>query len=91
MAHQGRKLILVRHSLPEMITGVPASRWHLSAEGRRRCEKLAERLTGTDLAAIVSSEESKAAAGNRQTRMDPWAQTHSSHGPGACLKGRNKV
>lgn len=55
-----RKLILVRHSLPEMVAGVPASQWHLSAEGRRRCEILAERLATYDLAAIVASEEPKA-------------------------------
>jgi len=50
----------VRHSLPEFVTGVPASQWHLSAEGRRRCEKLAERLAAYDLAAVISSEEPKA-------------------------------
>ncbi|HSR29857.1 MAG TPA: histidine phosphatase family protein [Anaerolineae bacterium] len=61
MAGQGRRLILVRHSLPEMVTGVPASQWHLSAEGRHRCEKLAERLADYSLAAVVASEESKAA------------------------------
>jgi broad specificity phosphatase PhoE len=55
------KLILVRHSLPEFVTGVPASRWQLSAEGRRRCETLAERLAAYDLAAIVASQEPKAA------------------------------
>jgi 2,3-bisphosphoglycerate-dependent phosphoglycerate mutase len=61
MAEQGRKLILVRHSLPEMVTGVPARQWHLSAEGRHRCEKLTERLADYNLAAVVASEESKAA------------------------------
>lgn len=61
MADQGRRLILVRHSLPEMVTGVPASQWHLSAEGRQRCEQLAERLADYNLAAVVASEESKAA------------------------------
>jgi len=61
MADQGRKLLLVRHSLREMVTGVPASRWRLSAEGRHCCETLAERLAAYDLAAVVSSEEPKAA------------------------------
>lgn len=61
MADEGRRLILVRHSLPEFVTGVPASRWHLSAEGRRRCRRLAERLADQDLAVIVTSEEPKAA------------------------------
>jgi broad specificity phosphatase PhoE len=61
MADEGRKLILVRHSLPEFVTGVPARQWHLSAEGRQRCETLAGRLAAYDLAAIVASEEPKAA------------------------------
>ena len=50
----------MRHSLPEMVTGVPASRWHLSAEGRRRCEALAERLVAYQPTTVISSEEPKA-------------------------------
>jgi len=60
MADQGRTLILVRHSLPEMVTGVRASQWHLSEEGRRRCEKLAERLAAYEPHVIVTSLEPKA-------------------------------
>ena len=56
----GRLLLLVRHSLPQMVTGVPASRWRLSAEGRHRSRALAERLAAYDPAAIVASEEPKA-------------------------------
>jgi broad specificity phosphatase PhoE len=51
---------LVRHSLPEFVTGVPASQWHLSDEGRRRCRRLAGQLALHDLAAIVASQEPKA-------------------------------
>jgi broad specificity phosphatase PhoE len=51
---------LVRHSLPEFVTGVPASQWHLSGEGRRRCRRLAGQLALHDLAAIVTSQEPKA-------------------------------
>jgi broad specificity phosphatase PhoE len=54
------KLILVRHSLPRMVTGTPASQWHLSAEGRRRCTALSGRLSAYGLGAVVSSQESKA-------------------------------
>jgi len=56
-----RTLILVRHSMPEMVVGVPASQWRLSDEGRRRCDRLAERLAAYDLAAIIASQEPKAA------------------------------
>jgi broad specificity phosphatase PhoE len=60
MAEEGRQLILVRHSLPQFVSGVPASQWHLSAEGRRRCETLAIRLAPYDLGVLVASEEPKA-------------------------------
>ena len=55
-----RKLVLVRHSLPRMVTGVPANQWHLSPEGRRRCTPLAGRLSAYGLGAVISSQESKA-------------------------------
>jgi broad specificity phosphatase PhoE len=60
MAGPERKLILVRHSLPEMVAGVPASRWHLSAEGRRRCRALAGRLARQQPTIVVASQEPKA-------------------------------
>lgn len=60
MTGQERRLILVRHSLPEFVVGVPASQWRLSAEGRRRCQQLAERLVSYDLAIVVTSQETKA-------------------------------
>lgn len=60
MTEPGRKLILVRHSMPEMVAGMPASQWHLSEEGRHRCKVLARRLAGYDLGSIVTSQEAKA-------------------------------
>jgi broad specificity phosphatase PhoE len=55
-----RKLILVRHSLPDIDPGQPAAEWRLSEEGRRRSRVLAGWLAGYDLAAIVASWEPKA-------------------------------
>jgi broad specificity phosphatase PhoE len=55
-----RTLILTRHSLPEIVPGVPASHWRLSDEGRCRCEALADRLTSYQPAVIVASVEPKA-------------------------------
>ena len=55
-----RKLILVKHSLPDIVAGVPASEWRLSDEGRRRCIPLAERLAVYEPTVIVASEEPKA-------------------------------
>jgi len=53
-------LILVKHSLPEILPEIPASEWHLSAEGRRRCQVLADELAGLDPDLIFSSQEHKA-------------------------------
>ena len=53
-------LLLVRHSQPEMIQGIPASQWHLSLEGIRRAGLLAGQLSAYDLHHIVSSIEPKA-------------------------------
>jgi broad specificity phosphatase PhoE len=55
-----RRLVLVRHSQPEIVPGVPASGWHLSDTGRDRCRALAERLATYDLAVVVASREPKA-------------------------------
>ena len=54
------KLILVKHSLPEILPEMPASEWHLSAEGRQRCQVLADELTGHAPDLIFSSQEPKA-------------------------------
>lgn len=55
-----RNLILIRHSMPEIVPGVPASQWSLSDEGRRRCDELAERLAAYEPHVIVTSLEPKA-------------------------------
>jgi broad specificity phosphatase PhoE len=54
------KLILIRHSQPEIVTGVPASTWQLSAEGRSRCAALAQQLAVHQPRQIVTSLEAKA-------------------------------
>jgi broad specificity phosphatase PhoE len=55
-----QKLILVRHSVPEIDPDVEAARWHLSAEGRRRCLALAHQLADHQPSVIVTSWEPKA-------------------------------
>lgn len=60
MTDPPRKLVLVRHSVPEIIPDIPASQWRLSDEGRLRCETLAERLAGFELGTVVTSTEPKA-------------------------------
>ncbi len=55
-----RHLILVRHSLPDIVPDVPGSLWQLSAEGRARCRFLAEQLFAYQPSSIAASMEPKA-------------------------------
>ena len=55
-----KHLILVKHSLPEIVENVPAREWKLSDEGRVRAQRLAERINHYRPEVIVSSIESKA-------------------------------
>jgi broad specificity phosphatase PhoE len=54
------KLILVRHSQPEIVPDLPASQWRLSQVGRQRCKRLAEKLAVYAPDVIVTSLEPKA-------------------------------
>lgn len=53
-------LILVRHSLPEIIPNIPAPQWSLSEAGRARCQALANKLRPYSPEVIISSLEAKA-------------------------------
>lgn len=55
------RLVLVRHSLPDMEPDSPAASWRLSEEGERRCGPLAEALRPHAPRRVVTSEEPKAA------------------------------
>lgn len=55
-----RRLVLVKHSMPEIEPDRPASAWKLGAIGRRRSELLASNLKEYRPAVIWSSRESKA-------------------------------
>ena len=53
-------LLLVRHSQPEIVEGIPAKEWHLSEEGRHRCESMAKIMALYAPQAVVTSREQKA-------------------------------
>jgi broad specificity phosphatase PhoE len=55
-----RALVLVKHSLPAMDRARPAREWSLSEQGRRRAERLADRLSAVAPGTIVTSPEAKA-------------------------------
>jgi len=52
-------LILVKHSMPEIVENVPAREWKLSTIGRERASRLVERLLGYQPEVIISSVEPK--------------------------------
>jgi broad specificity phosphatase PhoE len=54
------RLVLIKHSLPEMQIQMESRFWKLSEEGRKRCAPLAEKLRRFELTRIVSSNEPKA-------------------------------
>jgi len=55
-----KNLILVKHSLPEIIPTIPAKEWVLSELGQFRCKVLAEKLESYSLDIVISSIEPKA-------------------------------
>ena len=55
-----RRLVLARHSKPEIEPDKPASSWRLGEVGRHRSELLAARLRGFNPQAVWSSREPKA-------------------------------
>jgi broad specificity phosphatase PhoE len=59
-AAHGRRLVLVRHSLPEMTRGVPAAQWGLSEAGRARAAAFARCVDPGSARTVFTSEEPKA-------------------------------
>lgn len=55
-----RRLILVKHALPEISPERPRREWRLSEEGRVRCGHLARRLLGFRPDRVITSPEPKA-------------------------------
>jgi broad specificity phosphatase PhoE len=56
-----RRLILVKHAMPQIAPDRPARSWSLSVAGRASCSELADRLRAFDPARLVASHEPKAA------------------------------
>ncbi len=53
-------LILVKHSLPEIVAATPAKEWSLSREGQERCKALAEKVMLYSPNIVIASLEPKA-------------------------------
>ena len=54
------KLLLIKHSLPEIVAALPSREWVLGAEGRARCRWLAGELTRHGIERLHASLEPKA-------------------------------
>lgn len=75
-------LILVRHSQSQMDPEQPARYWGLTAEGRLRCQVLAEALRPYQPQRIVSSREPKALETGQllaQALRLPWTMAAGLH------------
>lgn len=59
------RLILVKHSMPQIVEDTPPRTWQLSAAGRERCVPLADKLVVYQPGLIVTSDEPKAAETGR--------------------------
>lgn len=57
---RGRRLILVRHSVPDVRRDVPSAQWRLSPDGIARAHRLARRLQPGGASTIFTSREPKA-------------------------------
>ncbi len=55
-----KPLILIKHSLPEIVDGISAREWKLSEEGQSRAKQLAKQLTEYQPDVMISSVEPKA-------------------------------
>jgi broad specificity phosphatase PhoE len=92
-----RELLLVRHSAVTLDPAVPANRWRLSDEGRRRARVLAQWLAAHDPVAVVTSVEPKAvetgriAAGVLGIPCRTMAGLHEHERPQAGLAPRREV
>ena len=75
-----RRLILVKHSAPELDAERPPAEWRLSAVGRERCRPLAEHLAPLSPTAVVSSVEPKAAETARLVAAHLGVECETSEG-----------
>ena len=60
LPQQDHRLILIKHSLPEIVPSIPAKHWRLSTTGRQRCKQLAAQLRVYLPGVFITSDEPKA-------------------------------
>jgi broad specificity phosphatase PhoE len=67
-----RRLVLVRHSVPEIRRDVPSREWRLSADGLARAKAFSRRLQPTGATSVFTSVEPKATETARAL-ADEWS------------------
>jgi broad specificity phosphatase PhoE len=55
-----KKLVLIKHALPDIEKGVPSKKWKLSAKGKDKSRTLSKYIKKYDVACIYTSDEQKA-------------------------------
>lgn len=76
------RLLLIKHSLPVIDPGTPASEWELSEEGQQRCISLAQQATEYAPDIIVCSLEPKASKTGQLLAKHlglPWQAAKNLH------------
>jgi broad specificity phosphatase PhoE len=77
-----RKVILIRHSAPEIDPTLPARDWRLSATGRQRCAGLARALRPHQPTRIATSSEKKSIETAQLVAAEleiPWFESTDLH------------
>lgn len=86
-----KRLILIKHSMPEIVASVPAAEWHLGEEGVRRARRFAAQVDPGRATRVYSSVEPKAVetasvlASAWNLPLEPRAGLHEHERPEAQL------
>jgi hypothetical protein len=96
---RARKLLLIRHSLPDTILDIDAHLWRLSAAGRDRCILLAAALAPHSPSLLATSREPKALRRRRSSDVNSVSKPFLSSGfmsttapasPGSARQNSNR-
>jgi broad specificity phosphatase PhoE len=95
-AAHGRRLILVRHSRPDIKRDLPAAEWRLSEAGVLRATQFARQLDPGSAAIVFTSEEPKAVETARalasvwNVPVEPVRGLHEHERPAAQMLSRDQ-
>jgi 2,3-bisphosphoglycerate-dependent phosphoglycerate mutase len=91
-----RRLLLIRHAAPVIVSGGPTAQWRLSEEGRAAAETLARRIATYSISKFATSVEPKAIetatilAASFRKPVDAYGGLHEHERSHAPLQGRDQ-